>query len=167
MAALLPTFTLHVPTPLGEMRLTASQDFLFSACFSENTPKTESDVPPAVLRLAASQLEEYFAGTRTTFELPLQPQGTTFQQQVWHALQQVPAGQTEHYLVLAKRLGKPGAVRAVGAANGANPWLVLVPCHRIIGAQGQLVGYAGGLWRKKWLLAHEAKQTGNYQGELF
>lgn len=160
-------FVLHVPTPLGALRLTGSEDFLFSASFPENTPETDRAHAPDCLQQAARQVKEYFNGDRLHFDLPLQPQGTAFQQQVWQALQQIPAGRTDHYLGLAKRLGNAGAVRAVGAANGANPWLVLVPCHRIIGAQGQMVGYAAGLWRKKWLLNHEAKLTGTYQAELF
>ncbi|MFC6996861.1 methylated-DNA--[protein]-cysteine S-methyltransferase [Rufibacter roseus] len=167
MSAQEALFVLHMPTPIGTMRLTSSQEFLFSASFPENGPETDSSSPPACLQQAARQVQEYFDGERLMFDLPLQPLGTPFQQQVWQALQQIPVGRTDHYLGLAKRLGNAGAMRAVGAANGANPWLVLVPCHRIIGAQGQMVGYAGGLWRKKWLLVHEAKLTGNYQTALF
>jgi methylated-DNA-[protein]-cysteine S-methyltransferase len=156
-----------MPTPLGTMTLTASQTHLLSATFQENAAETENTETPPCLALAATQLQEYFAGTRQSFDVPLHPQGTAFQQQVWQALRQIPAGHTDHYLGLAKRLGNAGAVRAVGAANGANPCLVLVPCHRVIGSQGQLVGYAGGLWRKKWLLDHEAKIRGTYQMGLF
>jgi len=167
MSSVSPAFVLHISTPLGTMQLTSSEENLFSASFPENTPETDSPHPPACLRQAARQLEQYFAGQRTAFAVPLHPQGTAFQQSVWQALRQIPAGRTDHYLGLAHRLGNPGAVRAVGAANGANPFLVIIPCHRIIGAQGQLVGYAGGLWRKKWLLDHEAKLTGHYQPGLF
>jgi methylated-DNA-[protein]-cysteine S-methyltransferase len=160
-------FALHVPSPLGTIQLTSTENALFKASFLENGPEENSSFLPACLQLAATQLEEYFAGTRQTFEVPLYPQGTPFQQQVWKALQQIPAGRTDHYLGLAKRLSNPGAVRAVGTANGANPWMILVPCHRVIGAQGQLTGYAGGLWRKQWLLAHEARMVGTYQTALF
>ena len=167
MAAPLPLFVVHLPSPLGLIRLTSTESHLVSACFLENEPETDSAHLPPCLQLAATQLEEYFAGTRQTFQLPLHPQGTPFQQQVWQALQQISPGKTETYLGLAKRFDNPGAVRAVGVANGANPWLVLVPCHRVIGAKGELVGYAGGLWRKKWLLEHEAKMSGEYQTSLF
>ena len=159
-------YVLHLPSPLGTLRLTANETHLFSACFPENGPETDSDFIPACLREAEAQLTAYFAGERQTFDLPLLPQGTPFQQQVWQALQQIPAGKTDTYLGLAKRFENPSAVRAVGVANGANPWLVLVPCHRVIGAKGELVGYAGGLWRKKWLLEHEAKMSGAYQTSL-
>ncbi|QHL89448.1 methylated-DNA--[protein]-cysteine S-methyltransferase [Nibribacter ruber] len=159
-------FVLHLPSPLGTLRLTANDTQLVSVSFPENEQKTDSDVIPAILREAEAQLNAYFAGERSTFDLPLQPQGTAFQQQVWQALQQIPMGKTDTYLGLAKRFENPGAVRAVGVANGANPWLVIVPCHRVIGGKGELVGYAGGLWRKKWLLEHEAKLSGVYQTAL-
>ncbi|WP_181305063.1 methylated-DNA--[protein]-cysteine S-methyltransferase [Rufibacter sp. XAAS-G3-1] len=160
-------FVRHVPSPIGTIQLTSTENHLVRASFLENGPETDSPVSPPCLTQAATQLEEYFAGNRQTFNIPLLAQGTPFQQQVWQALQQIPAGRTDHYLGLAKRMGNAGAVRAVGAANGANPWLVLVPCHRVVGAQGQLTGYAGGLWRKQWLLEHEAKMIGTYQTALF
>jgi methylated-DNA-[protein]-cysteine S-methyltransferase len=160
-------YVLHLPSPLGTIRLTADASHLFSACFMENGPEKDSDFIPVCLQEAEAQLTAYFAGERHSFDLPLHTQGTAFQQQVWQALQQIPLGKTDTYLGLAKRFDNPGAVRAVGVANGANPWLVLVPCHRVIGASGQLVGYAGGLWRKKWLLEHEAKLSGMYQTSLF
>ncbi|GAA4307182.1 methylated-DNA--[protein]-cysteine S-methyltransferase [Nibribacter koreensis] len=156
-------YVLHLSSPLGTLRLTANDTHLFSASFPENEPKTDSAIIPPILREAEAQLTAYFAGERQSFDLPLQPQGTAFQQQVWQALQEIAPGKTETYLGLAKRFDNPGAVRAVGVANGANPWLVLVPCHRVIGAKGELVGYAGDLWRKKWLLEHEAKMSGVYQ----
>ncbi|MBC3540846.1 methylated-DNA--[protein]-cysteine S-methyltransferase [Rufibacter sp. H-1] len=158
---------LHVPSPLGTLQLTSTENTLFKACFLENGPETDSSTLPACLTQAAKQLEEYFAGQRHSFDVPLHAQGTAFQQQVWQALQQIPLGRTDHYLGLAKRMNNPGAVRAVGVANGANPWMILVPCHRVIGAQGQLTGYAGGLRRKQWLLEHEAKMAGTYQTTLF
>lgn len=101
------------------------------------------------------QLDEYFAGRRQVFELPLAPQGTAFQQSVWKALQKIPYGQTSYYSRLAEQLGKPKAVRAVGTANGANPISVIIPCHRVIGRDGSLTGYAGGLHRKAQLLTLE------------
>jgi methylated-DNA-[protein]-cysteine S-methyltransferase len=107
------------------------------------------------LPLAARQLDEYFAGRRRDFDLPLRLEGTAFQQRVWHALQEIPYGATWSYGEQAKRIGNPNASRAVGLANGRNPISILVPCHRVIGADGSLTGYGGGVERKHWLLAHE------------
>jgi methylated-DNA-[protein]-cysteine S-methyltransferase len=107
------------------------------------------------LRTAADQLTEYFAGARRRFDLPLGMPGTPFQQRVWQELAQIPFGETWSYGQLAKRIGNPGASRAVGLANNRNPISIIVPCHRVIGADGSLTGYGGGLDRKRWLLAHE------------
>ena len=109
----------------------------------------------AVLQAARVQLSEYFGGTRTCFELPLAPQGTPFQQQVWFALADIPYGQTASYAQLALRVGKPTAMRAVGAANGRNPLPIVLPCHRVIGADGSLTGFGGGLPTKQFLLELE------------
>jgi methylated-DNA-[protein]-cysteine S-methyltransferase len=110
-----------------------------------------------ILAEAARQLEAYFSGERLEFDLPLDAAGTPFQQRVWKALREVPYGQTRSYGEVAERLGVPGASRAVGLANARNPWPVVVPCHRVIGAGGGLTGYGGGLDRKRWLLAHEQR----------
>ena len=107
------------------------------------------------LEKASTQLQEYFAGERKEFDLKLNPEGTDFQKKVWELLLEVPFGKTTSYLELSKRFGNTKAIRAVAAANGKNPLWILVPCHRIIGSDGSLTGYAGGLWRKKWLLEHE------------
>lgn len=104
-----------------------------------------------------AQLQAYFAGDLTRFELPLSAAGTAFQSGVWRALAEIPYGVTVSYKQIAERLGAPNAVRAVGLANGRNPISIIVPCHRVIGASGKLVGYGGGLPRKQWLLAHEAR----------
>lgn len=109
----------------------------------------------AILQAARMQLEEYFAGTRTSFELPLAPHGTVFQKEVWHALADIPYGQTISYAQLAQRVGKPSAMRAVGAANGRNPLPIVLPCHRVIGADGSLTGFGGGLPTKQFLLELE------------
>jgi methylated-DNA-[protein]-cysteine S-methyltransferase len=111
------------------------------------------------LPLAARQLKEYFAGARRRFDLPLRMHGTAFQQQVWEALRQIPFGETMSYGALAARIGNPHASRAVGLANGRNPIAVIVPCHRVIGADGSLTGFGGGLERKQWLLSHEGLPT--------
>jgi methylated-DNA-[protein]-cysteine S-methyltransferase len=109
---------------------------------------------------ARAQLAEYFAGTRRTFELPLHPAGTPFQQRVWGALRDIPYGETASYGQTAAAVGAPSAARAVGLANGQNPISIVVPCHRVVGADGSLTGYGGGLPAKQWLLAHEASHAG-------
>lgn len=111
-----------------------------------------------MLDRAAEQLAAYFAGELTAFDLPLAPAGTEFQQKVWSQLRAIPYGETRTYGELATKLRRPTASRAVGAANGKNPLGIVVPCHRVIGASGDLTGYAGGLPMKKWLLAHEQRQ---------
>jgi methylated-DNA-[protein]-cysteine S-methyltransferase len=111
----------------------------------------------AAFREARAQLTAYFAGELREFELPLSAQGTAFQRGVWQALRQIPFGQTESYGGLSRRIGKPGASRAVGLANGRNPIGIIVPCHRVIGKNGTLTGYGGGLARKQWLLDHERR----------
>jgi methylated-DNA-[protein]-cysteine S-methyltransferase len=112
----------------------------------------------ATLGMTQSQLDEYFAGKRQSFDLPLNLQGTEFQLAVWNELLRVPYGETITYAELANRIGRPSAIRAVGAANGANPIPVIVPCHRVIGSNGTLTGYGGGIERKQWLLAHEGRR---------
>lgn len=113
------------------------------------------DTIPAELRDAVQQLQEYFDGQRTAFDFKLNPKGTDFQQKVWKALLDIPFGKTMSYHQLSVQLGDVKAIRAVAAANGKNPLWIVVPCHRVIGSDGSLTGYAGGLWRKKWLLEHE------------
>ena len=116
---------------------------------------TPSEEIPEELKEAVQQLKEYFSGERKEFDFKMDPEGTAFQKKVWKALLQIPFGKTCSYLELSKTLGNPLAIRAVAAANGKNPLWILVPCHRVIGSDGSLTGYAGGLWRKKWLLNHE------------
>jgi methylated-DNA-[protein]-cysteine S-methyltransferase len=129
---------------------------------------TSSEVPPegsehAVVQQCQAQLNEYFSGERQTFDLPLQQTGTAFQQKVWELLLQIPFGKTVSYQTLSKQYGDAKAIRAVAAANGKNNLAIIVPCHRVIGSNQSLTGYAGGLWRKKWLLEHEAKQHSGVQ----
>lgn len=114
----------------------------------------------SVLRIARRQLDEYFAGNRIKFELPLGAVGTTVQKSVWRALSEIPYGETRTYGEIARTIGNPKASRAVGAANGRNPISIIVPCHRVIGSDGSLTGFGGGLERKQWLLAHEARVKG-------
>ena len=114
---------------------------------------------PTVLQEAVTQLQDYFAGQRSYFDFKMNPKGTEFQQKVWRGLCEIPFGKTISYLELAKQLGDVKAIRAVASANGKNPLWIVVPCHRVIGTDGSLTGYAGGLWRKKWLLEHENPST--------
>ena len=114
---------------------------------------------PTVLQEAVTQLQDYFAGQRSYFDFKMNPKGTEFQQKVWRGLCEIPFGKTISYLELAKQLGDVKAIRAAASANGKNPLWIVVPCHRVIGTDGTLTGYAGGLWRKKWLLEHENPPT--------
>ncbi len=148
------------PSPVGELTLTASDTALTGVYFETSRyvpplPAVESGTGNRVLARARQQLEEYFAKTRTTFDLPLDAAGSAFEQQVWNALRTIPYGTTTSYGELARRLGDVKATRAVGAANGKNPIPIIVPCHRVVGARGELTGFGGGLDRKRWLLEHE------------
>jgi methylated-DNA-[protein]-cysteine S-methyltransferase len=146
-----------VSTPIGTMTVVGSEAGIRAILWDgEDAP--EGVVPDdgvAVLADAVSQLDEYFAGHRTTFDLPLDLAGTEFQVQAWRALADVPFGTTVTYGEQARRLGRPTAFRAVGAANGRNPVPIVLPCHRVVGADGSLTGFGGGLDTKRWLLDHE------------
>ncbi len=146
-----------LPTPIGELTLigdgTALSEILFAS--SPRRELIRHSLPPGELPQAAEELQAYFAGARQHFTVPLQPQGTPFQTQVWALLREIPYAETTTYGALAARLGNPNASRAVGLANGANPLPIIVPCHRVIGSNGQLTGYAGGLTTKSWLLDWE------------
>ncbi|KAA2219151.1 methylated-DNA--[protein]-cysteine S-methyltransferase [Maribacter flavus] len=146
--------TAFIQTPLGIAKLEGDANGLNSITVL-NTDETLTDIIPPDLEEAAYQLKEYFEGSRTQFDLSLNPSGTDFQKSVWKALQDIPYGKTVTYLDLSKTLGDVKAIRAVASANGKNPLWIVVPCHRVIGSDGSLTGYAGGLHRKKWLLEHE------------
>lgn len=148
----------HHASPLGTMRLAASDAGLIEIAFLRegSTPAPDwRERDTELLRRARRQLDEYFAGARRDFDLPLAARGTAFQQRVWTALRTIPYGRTASYADIARRLGDAKAVRAVGMANGRNPLGIVVPCHRVIGADGSLTGYAGGLERKRALLELE------------
>ncbi|AUD01056.1 methylated-DNA--[protein]-cysteine S-methyltransferase [Spirosoma pollinicola] len=156
-------------SPLGLVRITGDEHGVSAiSCkdvsINENTIESKLVEP---VRLAEMQLKEYFAGLRQSFDFPLNPVGTVFQQTVWKALLTVPFGTTLSYLTLSRQLGDEKAIRAVAAANGRNPLWIVVPCHRIIGSDGSLTGYAGGLWRKQWLLEHEGALIKSNQLSLF
>jgi methylated-DNA-[protein]-cysteine S-methyltransferase len=152
---------LDLETPIGTLRLLADDDALVGVHLpGQEDPRSGApgDGPlPPVLERARTQIGEYFAGKRRTFDLPLAPRGTEFQRSVWRALSAIPFGATRSYGEIASALGRPSASRAVGAANGQNPIAIIVPCHRVIGADGTLTGYAGGLALKEWLLRHEQR----------
>lgn len=147
-------------TPVGIAKITAEDDFITTITINDNDDEIIEDPKPAVLKLAIDQLAEYFAGKRKKFDLPIKQSGTDFQQQVWQQLLNIDYGTTVSYAQLSNQMKSPLAIRAIAAANGKNSLWIVVPCHRVIGSDGSLTGYAGGLWRKQWLLEHEATTLG-------
>ncbi|MBH1992885.1 MAG: methylated-DNA--[protein]-cysteine S-methyltransferase [Sphingomonadaceae bacterium] len=153
--------TMVLPSPVGDLTLVASDHGLVAVLWPDDYPgrvrleaSTQQPDHP-VLAQAASQLDDYFNGTRRSFDLPLDFRGTAFQQRVWAALLAIPYGETRSYGDIAAAIGQPTASRAVGAANGRNPISIIAPCHRVVGSNGALTGFAGGLETKIWLLDHE------------
>ncbi len=158
-----------VPSPVGPLLIAASDAGLHALEFPQNRHPVRRWSPwepgdHAVLRETQAQLDAYFAGTLKTFDLPLAPRGTAFQEQVWTTLAAIPYGRTWSYLDLANALGRPTATRAVGAANGRNPLPIVLPCHRVIGANGALTGFGGGLPTKQFLLRLEGVLADGPQG---
>lgn len=152
-------------TPLGIARITEEDGFITSIHITDD--EAETDQPHTeVLKLAVKQLDEYFTGERKNFDLPLKQAGTPFQQQVWENLLQIEFGKTISYNQLSIQMNNPLAIRAIASANGKNNLWIVVPCHRVIGSDGSLTGYAGGLWRKQWLLEHEVRVCGLGQCRL-
>jgi methylated-DNA-[protein]-cysteine S-methyltransferase len=149
-----------VDSPVGPLQLAAEGDELVGLSLPDRPGPGGVEGETAILQRAARQLAEYFAGTRRSFDLRLGLRGTAFQAHVWRTLTELPYGDTTTYGALAQAIGRPAASRAVGAANGSNPIAIIVPCHRVIGANGQLTGYGGGLPMKRWLLAHERAHAG-------
>jgi methylated-DNA-[protein]-cysteine S-methyltransferase len=149
-------------SPVGKLLLVADEDGLIETAFAEG--RTPPVVNPswtcggALLREPVHQLEAFFAGQLRNFDLPLKPRGTAFQQRVWKLLREIPFGETISYGELARRAGNPAASRAVGLANGSNPIAIVIPCHRVIGSNGKLTGYGGGLENKRWLIDFERSQ---------
>jgi methylated-DNA-[protein]-cysteine S-methyltransferase len=146
-----------IKTPLGYVKIIGDENGI-SEIFVTDEGLADTSIPK-ILRIAITQLQEYFDGKKNGFDFKINPKGTDFQQKVWKELLQIPFGKTISYLELAKKLGDPKVIRAAAAANGKNPLWIVVPCHRVIGTSGSLTGYAGGLWRKKWLLEHENPTT--------
>jgi methylated-DNA-[protein]-cysteine S-methyltransferase len=152
----------YFKTPLGIAKIAGNENGISIISILEES-EISAEIPP-ILQEAVSQLQQYFEGKRTDFSFKLNPQGTDFQQKVWQELLNIPFGKSCSYMDLSKKLGDIKAIRAVASANGKNPLWIVVPCHRVIGSDGSLTGYAGGLWRKKWLLEHE---NPSLQKELF
>jgi methylated-DNA-[protein]-cysteine S-methyltransferase len=160
----------YMKSPNGSILLARSEAGLTRINFQEGTHKVQPGASwrreDGPLLEAIDQLRAYFDGSRRAFDLPLAPEGTSFQQEVWRALQDIPCGETTTYGEIARRIGRPTASRAAGAANGQNPLPIVIPCHRVIGAKGQLTGYAGGLKIKKALLEHERRISGLAPAQL-
>ena len=151
------------PSPLGPLLLMGSERGLRAICFEPHAGAPGGDASSPIdertFDAPRRQLDAYFKGSRRSFELALDPIGTEFQRAVWRALQQIEFGETRSYSQIAAAIQSPRAVRAVGMANGRNPLAIVVPCHRVVGADGSLTGYAGGMERKRWLLQHEQRLT--------
>ncbi len=153
-----PLAVTTMSTPVGELTITASRHGVRAVHWGHGADGSRDEAGPEAARIldtAVRQLAEYFDGSRRTFDVPLDPVGTPFQQAAWAVLRTIPYGQTITYGEQARRLGDPNKSRAVGAANGSNPIGIIVPCHRVVGANGKLTGFAGGLENKAWLLRHE------------
>lgn len=149
-------YTSYYSSPVGLLKLQSTNDHLSALLFKDERDSDHDD-DSQILQQCRQELDEYFNGSRKEFTLPLKQQGTEFQQKVWQLLLNIPFGKTISYNHLSKQYGDLKAIRAVASANGRNNIAIIVPCHRVIGSNQSLTGYAGGLWKKKWLLDHEAK----------
>lgn len=152
-------YCVYYKSPIGVLEITSNEDSILSIMYVED--KKKDTEKPYVLEEVCRQLDEYFNGKRKTFEIKIHFQGTDFQNKVWNELTKISYGDVVTYKHLSKRIGNKNAVRAVGNANGKNKINIIVPCHRVIGSNGKLTGYGGGLWRKEWLLEHEKKYSVN------
>jgi len=148
------SYKAYYKSPLGPIEISGMQDSILAIDFVEEMLPGDADLP-FCLKTCLKQIEEYFSGKRKEFLLKLDAQGTIFQRRVWQQLEKIPYGEVVSYGEIASIIGKPKACRAVGSANGKNPIAIIIPCHRVIGSDGSLTGYGGGLWRKEWLIKHE------------
>lgn len=148
--------TIYINSPLGITKICGDANGITEISVGYEEPI--SNKIPKIFQKVVKELNEYFDGNRKEFTFKLNPKGTDFQQRVWQELLKIPFGKTTSYLELSKKLGDVKAIRAVASANGKNPLWIVVPCHRVIGSDGSLTGYAGGLWRKQWLLEHEKSE---------
>ncbi|MFO7718822.1 MAG: methylated-DNA--[protein]-cysteine S-methyltransferase [Gillisia sp.] len=146
--------TIRLKTPLGICEITGDEDGISEIKILDEAREPDDAIPELFIP-AVNQINAYFKGELQDFSLKLNPKGTPFQKTVWQTLLEIPFGATNSYMDVSKKLGAVKAIRAVAAANGKNPLWIVIPCHRVIGSDGSLTGYAGGLWRKKWLLEHE------------
>ncbi|MDP3468907.1 MAG: methylated-DNA--[protein]-cysteine S-methyltransferase [Daejeonella sp.] len=151
-------------SPIGQMVIEANEQEICAVSFPDELPL---DSPNELSEAAKEQFREYFEEKRTYFDFPIAQPGTAFQQKVWNELRKIDAGKPITYAALAKRMKSPLAIRAIALANGRNNLMIVIPCHRVIGSNGDLVGFSAGLWRKKWLLEHEARMTSMGQSVLF
>jgi len=148
-------FEIDYPSPLGPLRIVGLTSAVLEVKFCKTEIPSTDDSVPEMLLTCRFQIDEYFKGKRKIFDVKLEPRGTAFQENVWRQLLRIPYGETRSYKDIARAIGNGQAVRAVGMANGRNPISIIIPCHRVIGITGDLVGYGGELWRKQWLLDHE------------
>ncbi|WP_179337582.1 methylated-DNA--[protein]-cysteine S-methyltransferase [Winogradskyella ludwigii] len=146
----------YIETPLGHAKISGNENGITSVSIIDSQDELSESIPESLLDCVI-QIKEYFNNTRKKFDLKLHPEGTTFQKKVWKQLETIPFGKSISYLELSKQLGDVKAIRAAASANGKNPLWIIVPCHRVIGSDGSLTGYAGGLHRKQWLLNHESE----------
>ena len=147
-------YTTYYKSTLGPIKIVGNQDCILSLDFVEDESPGDADLP-FCLKTCVKQIDEYFKGNRSKFLLNLDPVGTKFQRRIWRQLEKIPFGEVVSYGQIADAIGNPKACRAVGNANGKNPISIIIPCHRVIGTDGSLTGYGGGLWRKEWLIKHE------------
>ena len=152
-------FIAYYKSPIGILEISASNTSIIRLKFCDNDSKKSYQLNE-IISACINQLDQYFSLSREIFELPIQPEGSDFQLKVWEELSKIPYGKTITYIEQSLRIGDPKAIRAVAKANSQNKIPIIIPCHRVIGADGSLVGYGGGLWRKKWLLEHETKKFG-------
>jgi methylated-DNA-[protein]-cysteine S-methyltransferase len=165
-------YTKYYSSPIGILEISASDLYLTHVLFREaqKKPSRQLEETPEnspIIDECIKQFDTYFAGKLKDFDIPMLAQGTDFQRTVWESLKTIPYGKTVSYLELSRRIGNEKAIRAVGTANGCNPLTIILPCHRVIGSDGSLVGYGGDLWRKEWLLRHEGSLPKQEQLELF
>lgn len=153
----------YYKTPIGIAKIVGDDNGIVSVSVIDGDVNYSGSIPKS-LQECVDQLEEYFQNSRTDFDIKLNPQGTDFQKKVWKELQEIPYGKTISYKDQSKKMDAPKAIRAIASANGKNPIWIIIPCHRVIGSDGSLTGYAGGVWRKKWLLEHE---NSTHQTSLF
>ena len=156
-------FSSLVESPIGQLIIKANEHEVFSINFPD---QLTDESPNKITEIAKAQFIEYFEGKRNNFNFPMLQTGTDFQKNVWNELRKIDAGKPITYAALAKRMKNPLAIRAIASANGKNNLLIAIPCHRVIGSNGELVGFSAGLWRKKWLLEHETRITMNGQSSL-